>query len=693
MPLTLTPAHDGPTRSRRAYGPYRQQSRWRRRLAILAVFLAVLVAHRVIGGLAVWLQAVLWLCLLAGATLYLRRHPIRLLGPVLPYDLVRTARQRRFFMLRAVYATMLLLVLAWIYVSSFRAQGGLAVLLQGGAFDIHETAAFAEAFFLAFSGVQYLAVLLFTPVYVAGAIIEEKDRRTLEYMLTTDLLSREIVVGKLLARISHLFLVLLAGLPLLACMESLGGVDPQLVVAGFLLTGITVISVGSLCVLTAIRARRALEAVFWSYVWLTLLFIGTLLIEPVWHLLLASFYMVSPSFGVWVSSTWIWVWQWLPTPEANTLGNPLLAIQFLNRRLGGGDNATVVLTLLQDYAFYHGLLALFCCYRASRTLRAVALRVDAPKPLWRRPGFDFPPKRRRRKLSERPLLWKEVHGEAPLGSEKFSALLFYFYLVLGWVLAGFYVFVIICQVGLGDFGELGATSHGLAAAMGNFLAIVLLAAVAVCAAGAVSRERERGTLDGLLTMPVTSDAILFAKWLGSVLSVRPVAVCLMFIWAIALLTGGLHILAMPLILIAWLCYAAFLSALGLFLSVYLGSTLRAVVWTFVTIVALTIGCRLMGTHGGLFFDPWLPPEAARAVALFFEWGLAPFTALYVLSFNQLPASGAAADRFLSALAGISCYAAAAWQLGRLTRRMFCAQANRDPRPGQARTLALSGNQA
>ena len=169
----------------------RQRPRWRRRLGTVAVVVAGLAVYRAIGWLPIWLQSLLWLCLLVGVGVYCRRHPFRLLGPVLPYDLVRTARQRRFFLLRAVYATMLLLVLAWIYLSAFRSQGGLAVLLQGGTFHIHETAAFAEGFFLTFSAIQFLAVLLFTPVYIAGAIIEEKDRRTMEYLLTTDLQSRE----------------------------------------------------------------------------------------------------------------------------------------------------------------------------------------------------------------------------------------------------------------------------------------------------------------------------------------------------------------------------------------------------------------------------------------------------------------------------------------------------------------------
>src|SRR5262249_11299519 len=43
------------------------------------------------------------------------RAPMALFGPVLFYDLVRTARRPRYFLLRTLYATGLLLLLCWVY--------------------------------------------------------------------------------------------------------------------------------------------------------------------------------------------------------------------------------------------------------------------------------------------------------------------------------------------------------------------------------------------------------------------------------------------------------------------------------------------------------------------------------------------------------------------------------------------------
>ncbi len=61
----------------------------------------------------------------------------------------------------------------------------------------HRQASFlALKFFEAFMMVQIVAVSILTPAFVAGAIAEEKDRKTLEFLLATDLRNREIVLSK-----------------------------------------------------------------------------------------------------------------------------------------------------------------------------------------------------------------------------------------------------------------------------------------------------------------------------------------------------------------------------------------------------------------------------------------------------------------------------------------------------------------
>src|SRR5262249_36493881 len=55
-----------------------------------------------------------------------------------------------------------------------------------------DAAVLAESYFGVFMIVQLALVALLTPAYVGGAIADEKDKKTLEFMLATDLNNHEI---------------------------------------------------------------------------------------------------------------------------------------------------------------------------------------------------------------------------------------------------------------------------------------------------------------------------------------------------------------------------------------------------------------------------------------------------------------------------------------------------------------------
>jgi ABC-type transport system involved in multi-copper enzyme maturation permease subunit len=105
-----------------------------------------------------------------------------------------------------------------------------------------EASAFAASFFVIFMIVQFVMAGLVTPIFTAAAIAEEKERRTLDYLLTTHLHDREIVLGKLAARLGQLFLVLLTGLPVLSLLLFMAGVDPDRLLAGFAATAATMVA-------------------------------------------------------------------------------------------------------------------------------------------------------------------------------------------------------------------------------------------------------------------------------------------------------------------------------------------------------------------------------------------------------------------------------------------------------------------
>ena len=131
----------------------------------------------------------------------------------------------------------------------------------GQSVPLAQLAHFAGSFAVVILALQGVAVLLLTPAYLAGAIAEERERRTLELLFTTHLTDREVVLGKLFSRLTHLAGVLLAGLPVLSMLQLWGGVSLSVLLAGFAVTGLTLLSVGGVSMLCSVLCRTSLGAV------------------------------------------------------------------------------------------------------------------------------------------------------------------------------------------------------------------------------------------------------------------------------------------------------------------------------------------------------------------------------------------------------------------------------------------------
>ena len=68
---------------------------------------------------------------------------------------------------------------------------------------------------------------------MGGTIAGEKQRKTLHYLLASQLSTGEIVLGKLLARMLMVFVYLVAAVPLLFLLRLFGGVELSLILVTF----------------------------------------------------------------------------------------------------------------------------------------------------------------------------------------------------------------------------------------------------------------------------------------------------------------------------------------------------------------------------------------------------------------------------------------------------------------------------
>ena len=147
-------------------------------------------------------------------------------GPVFTFELMTTARRGRFYVTRAFYATVLLLIL-WSVHSSWSRLG-----LRRASCRSRMVKWFGLSAFGAIAVGQELLVLMLTPALVAGAIADEKRRKTLHYLLASRLTGPEIVLGKLLVRMLYVGVLLGVSLPVMSLLVLLGGIDPLLVLSG-----------------------------------------------------------------------------------------------------------------------------------------------------------------------------------------------------------------------------------------------------------------------------------------------------------------------------------------------------------------------------------------------------------------------------------------------------------------------------
>ncbi len=547
--------------------------------------LLVLAAAGVLLGLGFaypWQDLlILWAAWAVTLAVLVRSGRLHLFGPVLFYDMVRTARRNRYALIRCLYAAFLLLLLFWVY-----------GLIADQRLDNRQQAArLASDFFETYMVVQLIAVVILTPAYVGGAVAEEKERRTLEFILATDLRNQEVILSKLGSRLANLTLFLLTGLPILSLLQFLGGIDPNLVLMGFAATGLTMLGIGCVSLLYSVLLRKPRDAIGMTYLFIIAYF----------ALATTGFFMQMASY--WLMGVSIWFGADGPTlGSISTIvnyGNPLALIFKVGSAGGAGALATTLPTLLFDYAVFHLVLSAICLVWSILALRRVGLmqtvgRVIKPAEAHR----DRPP------VGELPVLWKELlEGKARLGWSSWLSFGALGLLTLG---IGFWIIGDQLWNNLGIFftGNWNSLAqlfdlfshHGLPTYMnvwarvaGTGAALLTILWAAVRASTSISGERDKQTFDALITTQLSSDDVLGAKLLGCILGVRLGLVWFLAIVVLSLLTGGLHPLALPLSVGAWLLYACFFTMVGLYFSMTCTTTTRATVTTVMVSLALAVG--------------------------------------------------------------------------------------------------------
>lgn len=572
-----------------------------------------------------------------------------LLGPIFSVELKTSARRWRHFGMRTVYAAILLAALAFNYFGTFG---------NNAPVNIQTVASFAQGFFHTFATLQLLAVVLLGPAITVGAISEERERRTIEYLFATDLSNAEIVGGKLAARQLQIGALVLAGLPILSAAMLLGGIVPEQLLLVFMVTLSTVWMVSAISLAISVWTVRVRDAVTRVYVILFALIVLPWMISLWQRVGGARFNWVDAAFGL--NSQLL---------EVNPFWSLMAILNLSAVNVSGSMIFVEALLLIRNQL----ILGAACAALALWGVRRVHLKsISAPakRGRWLRWRLWRP------KLSansESPMLWKELTAEVSSGGLGIAGRI-----AMGLILLGILALTAVFYANAGRYD--GVEMFTLfAMPMSAIVACGGLLIVAARSAAGISSERERETWTMLINTPLTGGEILRGKIAGNCYAARGVWGLLALLWGLTATLDAAFLLVIPFLAATVALLAVFVSMVGLFCSLRLTTSIRAMSSSLAICLALEGGYLFccfpcaFDAWGGWFpiLSLWMP-FLIVAPALLMMWdSWWNESAMYALSYG------------VGMLAYASCVAlmSAAWKeqfdqhAGRIGSRLVFAPRN------------------
>jgi ABC-type transport system involved in multi-copper enzyme maturation permease subunit len=490
-----------------------------------------------------------------------------ILGPIINAELIRVARQKRWYIMRVLLGLGLLLLCYSAYESTLRWRRAFQPR-NTELLSQQELSNLAQQMFATISAGQGIAILFLTPALLAGAIAEEKQRKTLHYMLASQLTSFEIVFGKLFARILMLMLPVIVGLPVLVMLSMLGGIDPFMLMAIYGASFSTILFEASLAILMSTLVRRGREAMLLTFLLGLAWFIGPPILEN----------LMIHGEDPWPAFYERWV------APINSHLNALTPLGLIGRNsstVRGGPPAIVAAVWRMVGHQAVGTLVLLGL--ATWLLRPIFRRQDggvARKLGKGRIGRFLTRNWWKRPVGDRAMLWKETYGTP------------------GSLLAVIVSLITVATVALIARDPLNECmprvwsellSHGYRVGddpgrrdLSNILRISATAIFSVWAllltvnaATSVSREREEDTWISLISTPLEAREIFNAKLVGSVWATRHLAYAIFAIWLFGLAMGSLHPLGLLASVVQLASLGLFLVAAGTFFSLWSKTTMRS----------------------------------------------------------------------------------------------------------------------
>ena len=506
-------------------------------------------------------------------------------GPVFNVELLTTARRARYYVLRFVYGAILLL-LVWMNNPDLHRYGPSRTRVE---YSINEIASIGQALFWTFFIAQSITILTLTPALVAGTIADERERRTLHYLMASMLTSPEIVLGKLGARMLHVGVFMLVGLPIMSLLSLFGGVDPRWVLMSFVGTASTAWLLSATSIWASTWSKRPRDAITFVY----LLEFAWLFLPSIIDAVLRTPGVVQPWSSIYAAIQPVNDWLVASSPLGFLYGSatPLLR----GRGIGSLDDAFYWMVGLQ----------------LGTGLLLVTVSVLRLRPIFRSEGEGSWLTRRlrraravgkpARRLFPRPacgddaMLWKERYFSQTRRAAK--------------IVAGLIVAVVMVMLGYATWeaakpafidllvnGYDSTWSTPNRESLSDFVKgvtvgayVLLTLAVGVAAASSLTSERERDTWISLIATPLEGWEIVRGKMVGAVWGYRWILGLMAFYWLLGLVLGSTHPVGIVTAALVTAVNIWFATAVGVYFSLVSRTTTRAMAATISLLIFFNCG--------------------------------------------------------------------------------------------------------
>jgi ABC-type transport system involved in multi-copper enzyme maturation permease subunit len=478
-------------------------------------------------------------------------------GPVFVYEWLTTSRRWQLYASRAAFVCAILagmIFVSWTIPEPTRTRGP-NVSLQA-------LANYGRTLYLAVTSIELTIVLLVAPAATAGAVCLDKIRGTLDHILATDLSNAEIVLGKLGVRLVPVLGMVACVLPIMAIAGLLGGIDPNALFGSFLVA-IACATLGcSLALLLSVWGRKTHEVLMITYLLMILWLFSPFLLTNIFQSTgVSSLGFAAPLLWQWLESTNPYYLAWAPYTAPGSV-SPASYLAFLGYCVGISGVFMAIATWK---------IRAVAQKQAGRSLARKdcgRLVAHLPDLAWQR-LFPGPT------LDGNPVFWREWYRSKPSKS-----------MHMAWVLYG--TFGVVSIVNVLQSLDSGVTSVDFIATLNVFQVGVGLLLLSVSAVFSLAEERMRGSLDVLLTTPLSTRSILVGKWGGAFRTVPQLLFAPAVTSVLIACESGRWIKCL-LFLALLLAYSAMIVSMGLALATWLSRPGRAAASCVAGYVALSFG--------------------------------------------------------------------------------------------------------